>query len=937
MLSNCTFDRRLPAMPRITISYRRDDSLDITGRIFDRLAGHFGREAVFRDIDSIPPGADFRRHIDRVLDESDIILAIVGPRWIGPDKEQLRLASPADPVRLEIETALRKDKPLIPVLVSRAVMPHPDVLPASLQDFVYRNAVQIDSGQDFDVHVGRLIRAIERLLRISEQREADEAVQGAPPLEPTPKAERPAEEERQRAEAAGQAEEERQRAEAARQAEEERQRAEAVRLAEQEGSPIYRLIGFLTRIFAKDQRRAQVLRPAEGRGHFPTRLVKKVLFSTSMLGLEKPPAPRRSRLRRAGAFTLAGIVVLASAALSWHVRDENRQQVAEMDAALTAYRKTANGLPLEPVADADFVRVLPLLDQARALPHGYDHREGNASWLELHLSVDAELAAQARDVYQNALERVFLPRLIWRLEAQMRGAIDQPDFLYEATRVYLMLGATGPLDRDLVRAWMSLDWQATYPGAVMVSRREDLGRHLNALLAGPLPQIRLDAALLAKARATFSRVPIASRVYSRIAPLGAAQAVPPWRPADALGAAGVRIFVRASGKPLTDGIPGFYTIEGFYRVLQPALADATKQVASESWVLGFRSQISLNSAEAQRLEQDVIQLYEHDYAKHWDAMIEDLNLVPLRTPDQAAQDLYILGSPQSPILDLLVSIARQLTLTQPPPAAKTKSAAEAGSQKVAPNAMAPLDLVDRTRWRILGNQGDGLAPKPPGKEIDDRYQELRYFVGSGPGAPIDGALKAIDGLRQKVGKILTSPFEPVLPSSAAQADDPVQLLRAEAARDPQPVSRWLEALAASGEALINGRIRQQVVDAFKSSNGPVSLCQKAVTGRYPFVPGATNDIPLGDFARLFSPGGLLDGFFNTQLQPYVDTSGANWTSRPVNGIPAPIASADLSQFQRAAVIRDLFFPTGGATPVVRFYIFPLSLDEGGCRPGFGWN
>jgi hypothetical protein len=83
MLSSCTFDRHLLAMPRITISYRRDDSLDITGRIFDRLAGHFGREAVFRDIDSIPPGADFRRHIDRVLDESDIILAIVGPRSTG--------------------------------------------------------------------------------------------------------------------------------------------------------------------------------------------------------------------------------------------------------------------------------------------------------------------------------------------------------------------------------------------------------------------------------------------------------------------------------------------------------------------------------------------------------------------------------------------------------------------------------------------------------------------------------------------------------------------------------------------------------------------------------------------------------------------------------------------------------------------------------------
>jgi len=115
-----------------------------------------------------------------------------------PDNEHLRLASPADPVRVEIETALRKDKALIPVLVSRAVMPHPGVLPDSLRDFVYRNAVQVDSGQDFEVHVGRLIRAIERLLGSDQERTADQAVQGAiaaieaaSPMEPTPEAEPP--------------------------------------------------------------------------------------------------------------------------------------------------------------------------------------------------------------------------------------------------------------------------------------------------------------------------------------------------------------------------------------------------------------------------------------------------------------------------------------------------------------------------------------------------------------------------------------------------------------------------------------------------------------------------------------------------------------------------------------------------------------------------
>ena len=109
-------------MARIAISYRREDSLVITGRIFDRLVAHYGRDAVFRDIDNIPLGVDFRTHVNRTIDSSDIVLAIVGPRWIGPRANQKRLANPADPVRVEIEAAVRKGVPLIPVLVLGATM-----------------------------------------------------------------------------------------------------------------------------------------------------------------------------------------------------------------------------------------------------------------------------------------------------------------------------------------------------------------------------------------------------------------------------------------------------------------------------------------------------------------------------------------------------------------------------------------------------------------------------------------------------------------------------------------------------------------------------------------------------------------------------------------------------------------------------------------------
>src|SRR5208282_3468637 len=132
-------------MPRITISYRRDDSDVITGRIFDRLVTHYGRDSIFRDIDDIPPGADFRERINAVLSESDVVLALVGPRWIGSrGGQQTRLDDEADPVRVEIEMALRNGVPLIPVLVLRGTMPRASQLPDTMKDFAYRNGVRVD-------------------------------------------------------------------------------------------------------------------------------------------------------------------------------------------------------------------------------------------------------------------------------------------------------------------------------------------------------------------------------------------------------------------------------------------------------------------------------------------------------------------------------------------------------------------------------------------------------------------------------------------------------------------------------------------------------------------------------------------------------------------------------------------------------------------------
>jgi hypothetical protein len=153
-------------MPKIAISYRRADSEAMTGRIFDRLIAHYGKGAIFRDIDDIPPGIDFRLHINQTLLKTQILLVIVGPQWFGvaSDGGANRIQEESDPVRVEVETALRRRVPLIPVLIGATKMPSAEQLPPGLKDFAFRNAVKIDIGRDFDHHMDRLIRSIDAVI-----------------------------------------------------------------------------------------------------------------------------------------------------------------------------------------------------------------------------------------------------------------------------------------------------------------------------------------------------------------------------------------------------------------------------------------------------------------------------------------------------------------------------------------------------------------------------------------------------------------------------------------------------------------------------------------------------------------------------------------------------------------------------------------------------
>lgn len=151
---------------QIFISYRRNDAAYVTGHINDRLCEEFGAASIFTDVDNIALGVDFRAVLDDKVGQCQILLAVIGANWITAKNQdgELRLNDPADFVRIEIESALKRNIPVIPLLVAGTTMPSKDELPESLQDLSFRNGTQIRPVPDFHADIDRLIHSLRKHL-----------------------------------------------------------------------------------------------------------------------------------------------------------------------------------------------------------------------------------------------------------------------------------------------------------------------------------------------------------------------------------------------------------------------------------------------------------------------------------------------------------------------------------------------------------------------------------------------------------------------------------------------------------------------------------------------------------------------------------------------------------------------------------------------------
>lgn len=672
----------------------------------------------------------------------------------------------------------------------------------------------------------------------------------------------------------------------------------------QEGSPIDRLIGSMAQGMGLDRQRL-ARQSSSGRSYFIERLFRDVAFGERGLVGANPKVEARRKWLTRGALA-ATVLVVAVVSTLWLISYQaNKTFIGTVDGRVTSLNTQIQAVS---PAQRELLAVLPVLDATRALA------SDAPDWAEgLGLFQGDMLDSQAQSVYRKLLIAVFQPRLLSRMEEQLREG-GSNDFMYEGLKAYLMMASPEHAEPDFIKAWIALDWEQNLPRDLSAPQRQALAEHLSALFERQPPMSRLDDGLIQDVRRQLQQISLAQRVYSRVKRSPVPKGLPDFRLSDAAGRDAALVFTRKSGKPLTEPLDAFFTYRGYREVFLTATLSQAGTLAEEQWVLGR----SVGTPEeAASLAADVRRLYFDEYLNQWDALLNDVDFVPVTSVAQASDMLRVLSGPTSPLKKLLEAVAKETDLQR--------------QERLAADKLKQADgTVDKLKERLgtlVGqDRGSTAQADEPSDPVSAKFAELTGLVtkeGDAP-APIDALLADLNALYIQINALVAASGDALLGGAKDQAQAAAQTVSRGAERQPPLVQNLVKSVVSSTTATMMGGIRSQLNAAWTSE--VVNVYRQSLAGRYPLTPGSNRDATLEDFGRFFGVGGVMDSYFRKYLQPYADTSATTWRWQPGAAEKLGISANVLTVFQKSAAIRDAFFRAGGTQPAVRFELKPVAMD-----------
>lgn len=684
----------------------------------------------------------------------------------------------------------------------------------------------------------------------------------------------------------------------------------------QEGTPIDRVIGSMAESYGVST--PPSVQPGQrGKSFFITNLLRRVIFAErEIAGSDRRAERIRAWIQRGAYAGVALVTVLA--ALAWaNSFTENKSFTADLDARLAQYEE----LRQEPIESAlAYEQILEQLNALRAiLDHVNKVTRSPPLTMRLGLYQGNGISEATGDAYFRALNALLLPGLASQIEEQLAVSIDDPSYSYETLKLYLMLIEPSRLDPELLELWATDDWERRYPDNPRVPAQ--LKKHLEYLAANAnaIEPAQPNRPLIARVREELTRKPLAELVYGRVKMAPEVREAAPLSLEDIAGRGADSVFNIDNIDPNDLEIPSLFTYRGFFRLFQVESLKIISAMKSEAWVYGNEDSPIL-AEQIDQLEESVLQLYIDEYISRWDRLLGLLNIKPINSVAEAASLTGALIRPDSPLKRVLDTLADNSDLTRLPK----------GTEPVAELAVEALRRQNYYLSRIVGSaQRDNLADTVdfPPKRVKMHFALLTALVDGSSGttvlSQVNRLLTELYGLVAAIepdSGLSENPFS----HSASSKNDVFHKLRTEAARLPEPIRRWLREIAAGAQSVTLGDAGERINEIYRSSIEPV--CASLTTNRYPFTSGASRELSVYDFAKLFGDQGVLDSFFSEYLSPYVETAVKPWRWRQTAKKNFKVADESLAQFERAYQIKEAFFPEGGKMPSVRFSLIPRQID-----------
>jgi len=445
----------------------------------------------------------------------------------------------------------------------------------------------------------------------------------------------------------------------------------------QEGMPFDRVMGELNRALSLPEgneadnwdsvSKEAPIPGAKGQSFFIKNLLQNVIFQEAGIAGENRWWELRNRavIWSGYAALLALLVILGGLWLTSY--GKNSAYLKEVQAKVPEVEQQSKAL--QNLQQRDLFALLPLLNGLVELPKSneFDINEPPITRrMGLYRGYDVSNASQA--LYQKALEQMLLPAVAMHITTWLRNDNGSDvEYSYEALKAYQMLYQPKHYDGKFLHSWVMLNLERNLPQNITQAQLRELEWHLTQLLE---PQIQAspyaqDETLVARERALINQQPLSTRVYGRLKRLlEHDENLKPVSLSMLGGPQSELVFSRKSGKPVSEGVPGLYTPDGYWKSFNGQIDSVTSALhEDDAWVLGSTSA----QEDKQQTDNAVRQLYMRDFIANWDSFLADIQLNNSADLSQRINTARLLSGSNSPLRRLVMNLSKVLTLSRDTP------------------------------------------------------------------------------------------------------------------------------------------------------------------------------------------------------------------------------------------------------------------------------